>query len=156
MIKLIVGKPEKMDRIYNESLKKSGKNIISILSSKPYYSIKQQLEKSCLNKKCLFLDTVAESQGEDVIYLPAENLTALSIAINQAQQPFNGKVTIIFDSITNLSIKNDLSTLIKFFVFILSRVRDWGIDLVIITPSEGLDEKLISIIKQSADKIEKK
>ena len=155
MIRLILTKPENLHKGFMQSLKKSGKNSIVILSSKPYYLIKDQLKKACTKKKCLFFDTLSQSSEEDVLYLPAENLTALSIAINQAQQSFSGKVTIIFDSITNLSIKNDVSILIKFFSFILYRTKDWDVDLVFVLSEEGIDEKLLSIIKQSADKVER-
>ena len=157
MIKLLLTKPEHLDKGFIDSLKKSGKNSIVVLSSKPYYLVKGQVNKACVGKKCLFFDTLTESPAdEDVVFLPGENLTALSIAINQAQQSFDGKVTVIFDSITNLSIKNDISILIKFFSFILYRSRDWNIDLVFVLPEEGIDPKLLSIIKQSADKVERK
>lgn len=156
MIKLILSKPGNIDKDFISSMKGLKNNIISILSSKPYSMINEKVNKVCKSKSCLFLDTVADSNLDEVVYLPAENLTALSIAINQAQQSFVGKVTLVFDTVTNLSVKNDTSTLIKFFSFILSRSRDWGADLVFILPSEGVDEKLMSIIKQSSDKIERK
>lgn len=157
MIKLLLTKPDKLSKAFLSTVKGSGKNNILVLASKPYYLIKSEVNKACSGKECLFLDTVAKSDSEEVVYLPAENLTALSIAINQAQQSFaGGKVTVIFDSITNLFIKNDISTLIKFFSFILSRSQDWKIDLVFVLPEEGMDEKLLSIIKQSADKVERK
>jgi archaellum biogenesis ATPase FlaH len=156
MIKLLLTKPDHLSKAFLSTVKSSGKNNILVLASKPYYLIKSEVNKACSGKECLFLDTVAKSDDESVVYLPAENLTALSIAINQAQQSFSGKVTVIFDSITNLFIKNDISTLTKFFSFILSRSQDWKIDLVFVVPEEGMDEKLLSIIKQSADKVERK
>lgn len=157
MIKLILTKPEHLSKSFLDTLKKSGKNTIAILSSKPFYLVKEQVTKACIGKQCLFFDTLAKTNEENVVFLPGENLTALSIAINQAQQSFSGgKVTVIFDSITNLLIKNDINTLIKFFSFILSRTEDWHLDLIFVLPEEGLDAKLLSIIKQSADKVEKK
>lgn len=157
MIKLVLSKPEKMDLSLGYSVKKAGKNAIVVLSSKPFYSMKEKLDSACKGKSCLFLDTISESGATDqMVYVPGENLTALSIAINQAQQSFNGKVTVVFDSITNLSIKNDVSMLIKFFSFILFRARDWGVDLVFVLPQEGVDEKLLSVLKQSADKVERR
>lgn len=156
MIKLVLSKPENVDKDFFSSVQMLKGNTITVLSSKPYSLIVDKIGKICKGKSCLFLDTVSDSNLDQVVYLPAENLTALSIAINQAQQSFTGKVTVVFDTITNLSIKNDVSTLIKFFSFILSRSHEWGIDLVFILPREGVDEKLLSIIKQSSDKIERK
>lgn len=156
MIKLVLSKSEKLDSSFVDSIRKSGSNVIAVLSLKPYYQLKQKINPACKNKKCLFFDTISKPLDSEVIYLPGENLTALSIAINQAQQSFNGKVTVLFDSITSLSIKNDVSTLIKFFSFLFYKSRDWNSDLVLVLPNEGVDESLLSIIKQSADKIQKR
>jgi len=156
MIKLILSKSENLDKNFFGVISSLKGNIISVLSSKPYSIVKEKTNKICKSKQCLFLDTVADSNYKDVVYLPAENLTSISIAINQAQQSFKGKATIVFDTITNLAIKNDSSILIKFFSFILSRSHEWSADLIFILPNEGVDENLMSLIKQSSDKIEKK
>lgn len=154
MIKLILTKPEHLNKNYIEAIKKSGEDVISVLCLKPYYLLKEQLKKAGANKEYLFLDTVSPNTAEkNVLSLPAENLTALSIAINQAQQSFGGKVTIVFDSITSLLIKNDPNTLIKFFSFIFSRAADWKVDLVLVMPKEGVDSNILSLITQSADKV---
>ncbi len=154
MIKLILTKPENLNKNFIESIRKSGKDVIGVLCSKPYYLLKEQLKKVGANKKYLFLDTISPNTAEkNVFSMPGENLTALSIAINQSQQSFGGKVTILFDSITSLVIKNDPNTLIKFFSFIFSRVSDWKVDLVLIMPKEGVDGNLLSLITQSADKV---
>lgn len=156
MIKLVLSKPENSFKDFTNAVKGVKSNALIILASKPYSFVKNNAKTICSSKKCLFLDAVAQSSQENVVSISAENLTALSIAINQAQQSFDGKVTIVFDSVTNLSIKNDEGTLIKFFSFILSRSRDWNTDLVFVLPREGVDERLMSIIKQSSDRIEKK
>lgn len=156
MIKLILSKQDRLDKTFIDSVKKAGSNVILVLSLKPYNLINEKLNFACKNKNCLFFDTITNSSRDEVVYLPAENLTALSIALNQAQQSFKGKVTVLFDSLTSLAIKNDSSILIKFFSFLFYRSKDWGADLILVLPEEGVDDKLLSIIKQSADKIEKK
>ncbi|VVB80279.1 Uncharacterised protein [uncultured archaeon] len=154
MIKLVLSRPEKLEKNFIESLKKSADNTVLVLSSKPYDLLKDDLVKVSKGRHFLFIDTIDKPSENGVIYLSGENLTSLSIAINQSQQSFTGKVTILFDSITNLAIRNNLDVLVKFFSFILYRSHEWDVDLVFVLPKGSTDEKLVALIKQSADKIE--
>lgn len=156
MIKLILTKPEKVNKVFLENLHKVKGGTLGVLSSKPFYSSKKEFETGCKNKTCLFIDTVSESKGENVIYIDASNLTGLSIAINQGIQGLGKNPSIVFDSLSNLSIRNNPEVLIKFISFILKKSLDWKSNLILILPDESSNEKLISVIKQAADKVEKK
>ena len=130
---------------------------MGVLSTRPYSSFKPQFEKICTKKECFFIDTLSEVKSDNSIYINPENLTALSIALSQAQQSMGDKVTIVFDSINNLSIRNESSVLYKFFMFILNKAHDWQADIVLIAAEGGKDSSsLIDLIKQRADKVEKR
>jgi hypothetical protein len=91
-----------------------------------------------------------------VVYVPASNLTAISIAINQAQQSFNGKVSVIFDSVSGLGMNNDQAILMKFLLFLIRKSRDWGAELILILPEDALEKKYVELLKQSCDEVKKK
>jgi KaiC/GvpD/RAD55 family RecA-like ATPase len=154
MLKLILTKPEKLEKSLVNVIKSASKNVISILSTRPYSSFHYAVDKVCSKGNCFFIDTLSEPSAENAIYISSENLTSLSIAINQAQQSFKGKSTIVFDSLDNLAIRNPPGVLIKFFMFILTRARDWGADVVIISSKFSSDSQLLNTIKQSVDKVE--
>ena len=156
MIKLILTKPEKVNKVFLENLRKVKGGTLGILSSKPFYSSQKEFEMGCKNKSCLFIDTVSESKGENVVFINPSNLTGLSIAINQGIQGLGKNPYIIFDSLSNLAIRNNSEILIKFISFILKKSLDWKSNLILVLPDEKSNEKLISMIKQSADKVEKK
>ena len=140
--------------LFLENLKKSKGNVLGVLCSKPYFSIETELNKSCKGKECFFIDTVSESKGENILFVDPSNLTGLSIAINQSLQSLGGKTFIIFDSLTNLSIRNDPEILAKFMMFILTKSKDWKSEVIVILSEGSLNERLVSIIKQTADKVE--
>jgi len=155
-MRLILTKGENVNKRLIETMKKLNKNLIVILSARSYSSLEKDLTPTCNKKECFFLDTVSpKANNKNVVYVAPGNLTGLSIAINQAQQPFQKKVCVIFDSFSSLMLQNDIQTLTKFVSFIITRAQDWAIDLVFILPNEK-DNSLISMLKQSADKIEVK
>lgn len=156
MITVILTKPEKMNKLFVERIKKSKGDVVGVLSSKPYFSVESELKNSCKSKQCLFIDTVSESKGENVIYIDPSNLTGLSIAINQALQGLGKKTNIIFDSVSNLSIRNNQEVLSKFLMFIMSKSRDWKAEVILVLPEDDSNSKIVSVAKQAADKIEVK
>lgn len=155
MSKLILTRSEKVTQAFLNSVKNTKTNVVAVLSSKPYMLLRNNLAKSCKGKECVFIDTVEKIDSDEVIYIPSSNLTALSIAINQALQPM-GKCIVIFDSFASLSINNSPDVLIKFFSFVLRKSKDWNSEMILVASEEGADPKLISMIKQFVDKVEKK
>jgi hypothetical protein len=156
MVKLILADGEKIKNVFLDEIKHSGKNVVGVLSSKSFAVYKSSLDKACHNKNCFFVDTVTEEDGENVVYIPSSNLTAISIAVNQAQQSFSGKTSIIFDSISGLTVSNEQGVLIKFLLFLINKSRDWKADLILILPEDALEKKYLELLKQSSDEVKKK
>lgn len=156
MVKLILTTGDKVKGIFLDEVKHSEKNLVGVLSSKSFAVYKNDIERKCGKKSCFFVDTVTEENGDNVVYIPSSNLTAISIAVNQAQQSFNGKTSIIFDSISGLTVNNDPSILIKFLLFLIQKSRDWKADLVLILPEDALEKKYVELLKQSSDEVKKK
>jgi homospermidine synthase len=155
MVELLITDGENVKKQFLKTMGSSGKNLIAILSSKSYSVYKNDFNKVCTGKNCLFIDTVMEEKDGDVIFIPPTNLTALSIAINQAQQSFSGKVSIIFDSVSGLSVANNPQILIKFLLFIINKSRDWGSNVFIIVARDALPKDLLELLKQSTDNVRK-
>ncbi|VVB81715.1 Uncharacterised protein [uncultured archaeon] len=152
MIKLIVTKSEKMQGLFLSSVKKFKSSGVCVLVAKPYSAVKSSLKSS----RIFFIDTLAESSEENVIHVPPSNLTALSIAINQALQSLEGKKFLAFDSFSTLTVRNPPKVVSKFALFLLERIRSWDVDTVIIVSKESTDAELLAILKQSVDKVEEK
>ncbi len=153
MIKLIVTKSEKVQDLFVSSVKKFSKmSGVCVLVAKPYSAVADKLKSSSI----IFIDTLAESEEENVIYVPPSNLTALSIAVNQALQSFEGKKFLVFDSFATLTVRNPPKVVSKFALFLLERVRTWDVEAVIIVTKEATDAELLAVLKQSVDKVEEK
>jgi len=155
MIKLILTSGDKARNVFLDEIKHSEKNLVSVLSLKSFAVYKSNLDKACSSRNCFFIDTVTEEYNDNVVYVPASNLTAISIAINQAQQSFSGKTSVIFDSISGLGVNNDQAILMKFLLFLIRKSRDWGSELVLILPEEALEKKYVELLKQSCDEVRK-
>ena len=120
MIKLVITKPEKIEASFTKEMKGCKGSVVAVLLTRPYSSFMPVIKKSCNSRSCFFIDTLREEEASNLVYINPENLTGLSIAINQAQQSLGGKVTIIFDSINNLATRNSAAVLAKFVSFLLN------------------------------------
>jgi len=157
MIKLLITPSEKASSSFLNAVKNSSrKNTLCVLCSKSLLLIETKVKDACKGKTCSFIDTVSESKEQNVVYIPPANLTALSIAINQTQQSFKDKSTIIFDSISGLAVRNNPNTLIKFLLFLIKKSTDWGSDLILILPEKTMPEDFIATLSSSVDKVEKR
>jgi hypothetical protein len=156
MIKLVLTKSEKMETSFVAEVKSSRGNIVAVLGTRPYSSFKPLMKATCTKRSCFFIDTLMDQEGDNLVYVNPENLTGLSIAINQAQQAIGGKVTIIFDSVNNLALRNNLGTLSKFFAFILNKSADWNAEITILGSESPKVSEILDLIKQRADKVVKK
>jgi archaellum biogenesis ATPase FlaH len=156
MIKLLITNSEKASTLFVNEMKASKRDTLGVLSSKSLVILEAKIKPACKGKTCFFIDTINEEEKENAIYIPQANLTALSIAINQAQQSFNGKSTIIFDSISGLAVRNDPKTLIKFFLFLIKKSSDWNADITFILSEKTMPEDFIAVLSSSVDKVERK
>jgi hypothetical protein len=157
MIKLFITPAEKASTLFLSLVKNSSmKNTLCVLSSKSLLLIEKKVKDACKGKECFFIDTVSENKKQNTIYIPPANLTALSIAINQTQQSFKDKSTIIFDSISGLAVRNNPNTLIKFLLFLIKKSTDWGSDLILILPEKTMPDDFVATLSSSVDKVEKR
>ncbi len=156
MIKLVLTKSEKVESSFVAEIRSTKGNVIAVLGTRPYSSFRPLVKTTCTNRNCFFIDTLMDQEDKNLIYVNPENLTGLSIAINQAQQTMGGKVTIIFDSVNNLAFRNGVGTLSKFFSFIFSKSLDWKAEIVIVGSENPKVSEILDLIKQRADKVVKK
>jgi hypothetical protein len=156
MIKLLITPPNKANDLFLSTVKASKMNTLCVLSSKSLILLGTKMKNACAGKKCFFIDTINEAEKTDTIHIAPENLTALSIAINQAQQSFSDKPTIVFDSISGLAVRNDPKVLIKFLLFLIKKSSEWGSNITFILPEKTMPEDFVAVLSSSVDKVEKK
>jgi KaiC/GvpD/RAD55 family RecA-like ATPase len=159
MLTLKLVKSEKVQEAFLSSVKKFGKaSGVCVLLTKPYSVFELMLRKRGVNpKELFFIDTLAESEQDNVVHAASGNLTALSITINQALQSMPDKDKfLVFDSISTLAVHSSPNAVSKFALFLIEHIRQWKVNAVIIAAAESTDKELLSILKQSCDKVETK
>ena len=155
MINLYMTSSSGTNKKFLEVLKNVHKGGVVVITTKPYKSLESQMKAKGIDPSgTIFIDTVGKDSLKNVIISPIDNLTSLSITISETLNALGDrKKFIVFDSLTALTLYNSPETVSKFLIFIMNQFRQWNVDVYMIATEEGMDAKIMSVLKQNADKI---
>lgn len=133
---------------------------VYVTLNKPYASMKKLLENKVDLRMLIFIDVFTQLAGgkleksEGVLFLNnAEDLTGLSIALDQAVKSIPTKQKFVFfDSLSTLLIYNKSGSVTKFIHFLTCKMRLWEINGIFISLDEE-DDQVISKLKMFCDRI---
>lgn len=133
---------------------------VYVTLNKPYATMKKLLENKVDLRMLIFIDAFTQPAGgrsekaEGVLFLSnAEDLTGLSIALDQAVKSIPSKQKFVFfDSLSTLLIYNKSGSVAKFIHFLTCKMRLWEIDGVFISLDEE-DDQVITKLKMYCDNI---
>jgi archaellum biogenesis ATPase FlaH len=121
------------------------------------YDLKEDLDKGRVWIVDLISRNVGNGELKGVIYVSsASELSATQMAIEKAMTQIKengGQGWLLLDSIATMLVFNSPNSLLEFLHFLLGRLRVLGFDGLIFTVREGIDEKVISTIRQFCDAI---
>ncbi len=133
-------------------------SIIYISINKPAMAIKERLKESEVDSRGIyFIDCAAaavngETERKDkLLSIAPQNLTGLSLAINELLDELPGKKAVVFDSMNTLVVYNPLATVEKFAHFTANKIRLKGASCVLISTGE-LTKDLLSLLEGICDK----
>ena len=159
---LLVVPAEKLQQNMNEVLKLLSVDVtpgIYISLSKPYSSIKNNLERNKIDAKhILFIDCITKSvskpeEHKDISYVhsPAD-LTGLGIALGEFMEGISSNKFLLIGSLSTLLIYNNMNVVAAFVGSITGKSAVWGIKTVIVA-SPGKNEEFIKKITPFFDKV---
>lgn len=107
-------------------------------------------------KRLLFIECTGQEQKSKVnncVSLKSnQSLTELSLSISEACKNKKNQF-IFFDSVSTLLIYNNLETTERFIHYIVNRIKNLGLFMVLISIDEEKSNKLLPILSQFCDKI---
>ena len=143
----------------------SQKNVIYVTTNKPYATIVNSLKsKSIKTENILFIDCISKQikqdtskEADNCIYIGSpQNLTAISIAVNESIKSMKGKKMLLLDSLSILLIYNDANTIGKFSNFLLNKMRAADVDTVVLALESDANKDIIKQIESFVDEVQKK
>ncbi|MDI6737431.1 MAG: ATPase domain-containing protein [Nanoarchaeota archaeon] len=133
---------------------------VYVTLNKPYENMKILLEKSGVDtRKIIFIDAVSKTTGgkitktKNCLYMGnPENLSDLSIAMDQAVRALPGKEKFLFfDSLSTLLVYSSIPTVAQFIHFLATKMRAWKVKGIIISLERKQDRDLIEELSQFCD-----
>ncbi len=138
-----------------------------LTKDKRFFGIYVSLNKSCIAitdelkeakidpQKILFIDGTGEgttTSKKCIALKSSQSLTELSLAMTEACKNKALKF-IFFDSLSTLLIFNGQETTERFMHYLINKMRNMGIILIILSLEEERSNKLIPTLSQSCDKV---
>lgn len=135
---------------------------VYVTLNKPFSTIKMDLEKNKVDTRMIiFIDAVTKTSGgkatktKNCLFIGnLENLSDISIAMDQAVRSLPGKEKFLFfDSLSTLLLYNDVQTVARFIHFLAGKMRAWKVKAIIISLERKEDKELIDELSQFCDVI---
>jgi KaiC/GvpD/RAD55 family RecA-like ATPase len=145
-----------------ETLK--GKNIIYISANKPYSHMVSILKKHGIDtEKFFFIDCITSQLGllaneepSNCIFIKGpQNLTEISIAINECLDKMPGEKILLIDSISTLIFYNDPEVIGKFSHFFINRMQFSGITTVILALESDINKDVLRQVESLAEEVKR-
>ncbi len=128
---------------------------VCILSTKTYALTSANLKQKNIDlAKYFFIDTTGKEEHQNVLPIKQNDITSLSLTIQQSAQLFP-KTTVIFDSFTSLTEQIPPEILGKFAEFITAQLSKADVDCDIIIDDKTPPEGLLETLKEIADNVRK-
>ncbi len=126
----------------------------------PYKNLNSLLGKNKIKAENLFyIDTLSETVGAEasgdkcLLISSPHSLTEISIALDKAVESVKAEKFVFLDSVSTLLLYNQLHTVAKFIHFLSGKIRNWGIEGVLISVEKGMKSELAESLVQFVDRV---
>ena len=132
---------------------------VYVTLNKPFLTIEALMKNANVNTDMIiFIDAVSKTTGGNIektskcLFIGnPENLSDISLAMDQAVLAISGKKFLFFDSLNTLLIYNKAGTVAKFIHFLSGKMRIWKVKGIIISLERESDQELLSELSQFCD-----
>ncbi|MFH0835954.1 MAG: hypothetical protein V1834_02215 [Candidatus Micrarchaeota archaeon] len=133
---------------------------VYVTVNKPSSIISRLLVKNKVAKeKVFFVDCASSLVREDTtrvknaVFVSPRNLSGISIAVNELIKSIPGPKVVLFDSLSTLLIYNSLGSIEKFSHFMTNRFRLAGVQAVLLSVEDDMDQSLLKTLSKFCDEV---
>lgn len=153
------GKYSKTNSVLLREISRKGFECVYVTTNKPFSTLAKQLKKEGVKAEKFFFIDCASSlvQGEtkrkeNVVFVMPQNLSGVSIAVNEALKTLD-KPVVFFDSPGTLALYNPLNALEKFTHFLINRVRLEGAQGIFTADKGDMQKEFYVTLSKFCDEV---
>ncbi|HLC47943.1 MAG TPA: hypothetical protein VJI13_02615 [Candidatus Norongarragalinales archaeon] len=142
------------------ALVNEGNVVIFITMIRPAAVLNKLYEQNDVDKSKIYtVDCVSTltqqyiKHTEHEVYVQPNNLSAIAMAINEMALSLPGKKVVVFDSPSTLMVYNSLNEIMKFALFITSKIRLENLKGIMLSVEEDMKSDILSGLSHVSDKI---
>lgn len=133
-------------------------SVVYVTVNKPSVVVMHYLKRAGARvERVFFVDCATASvsgesaRARNTLFVSPQNLTGLSLAMNELITELPGKKAVVFDSMTTLAVYNPVPTVERFAHFIANKIRLNGADGILLASADA-NKELLTVIKGTCDK----
>ncbi|MFH1442733.1 MAG: hypothetical protein ABIG96_01750 [Candidatus Micrarchaeota archaeon] len=137
-----------------------GNTIIFVTMIRPAAVLAQLFDLNSIDKsKVYIVDCVSTltqqyiKHTEHEVYVQPNNLSAIAMAVNEMALSLEGKKIVIFDSPSTLMVYNSLNEIMKFALFITSKIRLENLKGILLSVQEDMSSEILNGLRHVSDKV---
>ncbi|MEM4327299.1 MAG: hypothetical protein QXZ13_04000 [Candidatus Diapherotrites archaeon] len=137
-----------------------GDVIIYVTANRSYYYLNDFFKSRGFNiSKFFFIDCTGTTKEEEqeapncIFVNSPQNLTEISIAINELAEGVKGEKILLLDSLSTLLLYNDADVIGKFSHFFINKLHLSGISTIILALESDIDKDIIRRLESMSDEV---
>ncbi|MFH1750408.1 MAG: hypothetical protein ABH863_01895 [Candidatus Micrarchaeota archaeon] len=137
-----------------------GDTIIYVTMIRPAAVLSKLYESNGIDKDKIYtVDCVSTltkqyiKHTEHEVYVQPNNLSAIAMAINEMVLSLPGKKVVVFDSPSTLMVYNTLNEIMKFALFITSKIRLENFRGILLSVEEDMKSDILNGLSRISDRV---
>ncbi len=137
-----------------------GHKCVYLTTNKPAKYLITLFQKQKINpNNFFFIDCISQQIGEkeernNIVFIQSpKSLTTIGIAVNESIKQLLDHPVLILDSLSILLLYNDAETIGKFSNFLVNKMRQYGVETVILALESDVDKDIIKTISTIVDEV---
>lgn len=142
------------------SLISDGDKVIFVTMIRPAEVLHKLFDQNGIDKDKVFMvdcvTTLTEKyikHTDREIFVQPNNLSAIAMAINETALRVEGKKVVVFDSPSTLLVYNSLNEIMKFALFVSSKIRLENLRGILLSVEEDMKTDIISSLSHVSDRV---
>jgi KaiC/GvpD/RAD55 family RecA-like ATPase len=143
-----------------KALTEDGDTVIFVTMIRPSEVLVKLFDQNGINKDKIYIidcvSTLTEQYKKHTsheVFVQPNNLSAIAMAINEMALRLEGKKVVVFDSPTTLMVYNTLNEIMKFALFVTSKIRLENLRGILLSVEEDMKTDILSNLSHVSDKV---
>ncbi len=142
------------------ALTNEGNLVIYVTMIRPAAVLAKLFEQNAIDKEKIYIvdciSTLTQQyikHTEHEVYVQPNNLSAIAMAVNEMALSLQGSKIVVFDSPSTLMVYNNFNEIMKFALFLTSKIRLENLKGILLSVEEDMKSDILNGLSHVSDRV---